>query len=294
MLTRAQKNGTEPMIKTSKKVKKTKERLHLSEDEVTEPVIAQSEPLPVQSEPVPVQSEPLLVQSEPVIVQSEPLPVQSEPVIVQSEPVCEVASVQSPMFEPLSPCSQDEVVPFPSKAFADLTKMVIKGPTMPDWKLIKHVKNIKKLDNYMFMKDEIFKQNNKARCQLCVGSEHEMRAKYTAMCSCGYAFCLRRHRPYVCCDPLSKKPEVKLYVKGNCSHSHLMPERSKNTRLTKDKGINPAVKVLIRRMLTENVDITPKMCHLMLIKSQKVNLECMPLLHQVYIVFYYLSIFLIG
>jgi len=118
MLTRAQKNGTEPMIKTSKKVKKTKERLHLSEDEVTEPVI-------VQSEPVPVQSEPLLVQSEPVIVQSEPLP-------VQSEPVCEVASVQSPMFEPLSPCSQDEVVPFPSKSFADLTKMVIKGPTMPD------------------------------------------------------------------------------------------------------------------------------------------------------------------
>ena len=48
----------------------------------------------------------------------------TEHVFVQSEPVCEVSSFQSPMFEPLSPCSQDEVVSelvsVPSKAFAEL------------------------------------------------------------------------------------------------------------------------------------------------------------------------------
>ena len=59
----------------------------------------------------------------------------------------------------------------------------VKGQTQPDWKLKKNVKTTKKLENYMFMKDEMFKQNNKAKCQICANSDHEMRAKYTDMCA---------------------------------------------------------------------------------------------------------------
>jgi len=178
--------------------------------------------------------------------------------------------------------SEPELVPL--RKFADLKKMIVKGQTQPDWKLKKNVKTTKKLENYMFMKDEMFKQNNKAKCQICANSDHEMRAKYTDMCACGYAYCLRRHRAYVCCDPKNdpKKQQVKLYVKGKCTHMHLVAGRSKKNRLTKDKGIAPLVKSLIHRILKENIDITPKMCHLMLIKGGEVSSACMPFLHQVF------------
>jgi len=39
--------------------------------------------------------------------------------------------------------------------------MIVKRQTQPDWKLKKNVKTTEKLENYMFMKDEMFKQNNK-------------------------------------------------------------------------------------------------------------------------------------
>jgi len=189
---------------------------------------------------------------------------------------------------PSVPCSEEVSV----KKFADLTKMIVRGKTQPDWKLKKHVKTMKKLENYTFINDEMFKQNNKAKCQICINSDHEMRAKYTDICSCGYAYCLRRHRAYVCCDPRNdpKKQQVKLYVKGKCTYSHLVSERSKKNRLTKDKGIAPSVKAVIQRILKENIEITPKMCHLMLIKGGQVNSECMPFLHQVYLLLFFLLI----
>ncbi len=71
------------------------------------------------------------------------------------------------------------------------------------------------------------------------------------MCSSGYAYCLRRNQAYVCCDPRNdtKKQQVKLYVKGKCIHTHIVSERSKKNRLTKDKDIAPSVKAVIQRIL---------------------------------------------
>ncbi len=139
------------------------------------------------------------------------------------------------------------------------------------------------------MKDEAFKQNNKVNCQICDKNDHEMRAKYTDMCSCGFAFCMRRHRAYICCggtdDP--KKQKVKLYVKGKCSHSQFVTGRAKKDRRTKDRGISPFVKTIIQRMIKENIDLTPKMCHLMLIKGEEVNTEFMLYLHQVYYLLFF-------
>jgi len=109
-----------------------------------------------------------------------------------------------------------------------------------------------------------------------------MRAKYTNMCSCGYAYCMRRHRAYVYCDPQTNKYEqVQLSVKGKCSYSHLVLGRAKKDRRTKDKGISPIVKPIISRMIKENIDLTPKACHLMLINGGEVKNEHMPYLHQV-------------
>ena len=163
-VTRAQTNGTEPMIKIKKKIRKKRTpieiepelNLHLSDDE--------DEPEPVVTEP------------DSVSVPCSELQA-SEPELVPGIPG---------LFEPLSPCSvlqasEPELVPL--RKFADLKKMIVKGQTQPDWKLKKNVKTTKKLENYMFMKDEMFKQNNKAKCQICANSDHEMRAKYTDMCA---------------------------------------------------------------------------------------------------------------
>ncbi len=249
-ITRAQANGTEPMIKIKTKIRKKKPEihLHLSDSELE------------------CVSEPLLSEcvSEPI------LPLLSEPLLCES------------VFEPITSRVKSK------KPIANLSKMIIKGHTPPDWKIINHVKNKYKLDKYMFMKDEAFKQNNKVNCQICDKNDHEMRAKYTDMCSCGFAFCMRRHRAYICCggtdDP--KKQKVKLYVKGKCSHSQFVTGRAKKDRRTKDRGISPFVKTIIQRMIKENIDLTPKMCHLMLIKGE-VNTEFMPYLHQVYYLLFF-------
>jgi len=268
-VTRAQANGTEPLIKVKTKIrkKKTEVRLRLSESEpesVSEPIVS--------------------LLSEAVSI--------SEPIV--SERVFEPLSPCDPTLLP--PCTSEPIVfesgtRFKSKnPIANLSKMIIKGHTPPDWKIINHVINKYKLDKYMFMKDEAFKQNNKVNCQICDKNDHEMRAKYTDMCSCGFAFCMRRHRAYICCggtdDP--KKQKVKLYVKGKCSHSQLVTGRAKKDRRTKDRGISPFVKTIIQRMIKENIDLTPKMCHLMLNKREEVSTEFMPFLHQVYFLLFFI------
>ena len=160
--------------------------------------------------------------------------------------------------------------------------MVLKGPRKRhEWTLIKRVSNSKNLDKYMFRIDETFKQNNQENCQLCRINDHKMRAKYTNHCGCGYAFCLRRHRAYICC----KKQTVKLAVKGQCIDPGIKAKKDRNTV---DRGIALSVKTLIDRMIKEDIDLTPKKYHLMLIKTGKISPDLMPLLYQVlYITFIY-------
>ncbi len=150
-VTRAQANGTEPLIKVKTKIrkKKTEVRLRLSESEpesVSEPIVSLL-PQPV-SEPI------VSLLSETVSI--------SEPIV--SERVFEPLSPCDPTLLP--PCTSEPIVfesgtRFKSKnPIANLSKMIIKGHTPPDWKIINHVINKYKLDKYMFMKDEAFKQNN--------------------------------------------------------------------------------------------------------------------------------------
>ncbi len=46
---------------------------------------------------------------------------------------------------------------------------------------------------------------------------------------------------------------------------------------------------IIKKDLKKNIDITPKMCHLMLIKGGQVNSECMPFLHHVYLLLFFFA-----
>jgi len=132
--------------------------------------------------------------SEPVseLPVSEPvseLPVSELP--VSELPASELPASELPVFEALSPPPSDHATEIRNLfKFSNLKKMTVKD-TKPQWKTIKHVKTTKRLDKYMFMKDEAFRQNNKANCQVCRTGGHEMRAKYTDMCSCGYAYCMR-------------------------------------------------------------------------------------------------------
>ncbi len=265
-LTRAQINGTQPIVKVQTKFRKYARKF-------VEPIIDNEsdgesviEPLPCISpepEPDPIENDIQLYLDEsdckPMIeLLTENLP------CVSPEPDCE------PVIELLT---EPQVFKHPIKK---ILKMKAKSNTPPDWKVIKHTKNSLKLDRYMFKKDEAFKQNNKATCQICNTKDHIMRAKYTDLCSCGYAFCMRRHRAYICCSEVNadpKKQKVKLYVKGQCLNKDIATYRMKKDRRTIDRGFFPTVKKIIQRMIKENIDLTPKVCQQMLINGKEVSTE---------------------
>ena len=52
-------------------------------------------------------------------------------------------------------------------------------------------------------------------------------------------------------------------------------------RQTKDRGVSPIVKIIINRMIKENMDLTPKVCHQMLMNGGKIQKNIMPNLYQV-------------
>ena len=131
----------------------------------------------------------------------------------------------------------------------------------------------------MFKKDVSFKQNNKVNCQICPTNDHHMRAKYTNSCNCESASCMRRFRAYMCCSSKISigKQKVELFVMEKCLDKNLATTQ----RQTKDRGVSPIVKIIINRMIKENMDLTPKVCHQMLMNGGKIQKNIMPNLYQV-------------
>ena len=65
--------------------------------------------------------------------------------------------------EPISEHVFERTCSLHRRVFPNILKMI---KTKPEWKLIKHVTNAKKLEKFMFKKDVAFKQRKKAKISL--------------------------------------------------------------------------------------------------------------------------------
>ena len=146
--------------------------------------------------------------------------------------------------------------------------------------MLKSIKNGLKLEKYISKKSIHFIQSNNLNCKICNSKQHKMKIRYDRAChSCDSGVCLKRYRAYICCETPSiklKKQKVELCVRGKCIGK-------KNEIETKRKGlgISSLAKTHIDRMIKENVDLTAKECHCMLINGKIFSSEYLPELYQV-------------
>ena len=73
-----------------------------------------------------------------------------------------------------------------------------------------------------------------------------------------------------------KKQEVKVYQKGKCYEKKFILKRA-----TENRGISMLAKPFIDRMMSEDMELTAKQCHSMLMNSHKVSDTYLPKLAQV-------------
>ena len=67
--------------------------------------------------------------------------------------------------EPISEHVFERTCSLHRRVFPNILKMI---KTKPEWKLIKHVTNAKKLEKFMFKKDVAFKQRKKATARFAL------------------------------------------------------------------------------------------------------------------------------